>query len=66
MARYVYFCERCRTAFEVEVGDPEKSAVPPETVCPGCDYPHALRAFATPEPNPFGGGCCAPDSSGGG
>lgn len=64
MARYVYYCERCSTAFEVEVDDPEKSAAPPETVCPGCDYPHALRAFVANEPS--ASDCCAPDAGGGG
>jgi rRNA maturation endonuclease Nob1 len=43
--RYVYFCERCRTTFEVEVPDVTQP-VPPEAVCPKCGYPHAMQAFA--------------------
>jgi rRNA maturation endonuclease Nob1 len=45
--RYVYFCERCRTTFEVEVTDMTEP-VPPEAVCPKCGYPHASKAFVMP------------------
>jgi DNA replicative helicase MCM subunit Mcm2 (Cdc46/Mcm family) len=40
---YVYYCERCRNTFEVDL-DPEKP-IPAEAVCPTCEYPHALKAF---------------------
>ena len=53
--KYVYYCERCRATFEVDV-DPEKP-IPPETACPGCEHPHALRAFAAPIQQ---SGCCGP------
>jgi DNA-directed RNA polymerase subunit RPC12/RpoP len=56
--RYVYYCERCRTTFEVDV-DPE-SQIPLEAVCPTCEYPHALKAFAASAAQPECG--CSPAS----
>jgi len=56
---YVYYCERCRSTFEVDV-DPEKP-IPPETVCPKCKYPHALKAFPASTMRPPAEGC-APSS----
>lgn len=55
---YVYFCERCRNTFEVDV-DPE-TPIPLETVCPKCEYPHALKAFPASAMRPAPG--CAPSS----
>ncbi len=43
MVKYVYFCDRCQSMFDVDV-DPEQP-IPPEAVCPKCEYPHALKAF---------------------
>lgn len=63
--RYVYYCDRCGTMFEVEIE--AEAPVLPEMMCPKCEYPHAIKAFAVA---PTAGGCCgplaAPRSSGGG
>ena len=54
--KYVYYCERCRTTFEADVE--EGTPVPPELVCPRCEYPHALKAFAA---STMSSGCgCGP------
>jgi hypothetical protein len=47
--RYVCFCERCRTAFEIDMPDATEP-VPSEAVCPKCGYPHAMKAFAAVQP----------------
>jgi DNA-directed RNA polymerase subunit RPC12/RpoP len=57
--KYVYFCERCRAMFEVDV-DPAKP-IPPEMVCPRCEYPHVLKAFAG---SSTGSSCCGPVGGG--
>jgi DNA-directed RNA polymerase subunit RPC12/RpoP len=53
--RYIYYCERCRTTFEVDV-DLAKP-IPRETVCPTCEYPRALKAFAASTTRPPTGEC---------
>jgi DNA-directed RNA polymerase subunit RPC12/RpoP len=59
MIEYTYFCERCGATFEVEI-DGDGAAVPPEAVCPKCEFPHAVKFYAS------GGAAsaktCAPDS----
>jgi DNA-directed RNA polymerase subunit RPC12/RpoP len=56
---YVYFCERCRTPFEVEV-DPAQP-IPDEATCPACEYPRALKAFPASTMRPPKSEC-APNS----
>lgn len=58
--RYVYYCERCLSAFEIDV-DPEKG-VPSEAVCPKCEYPHAVKAYPASVVGPQSAGC-SPDGS---
>lgn len=43
MGKYVYYCERCGTLFEVEADS--DGSFPKKLVCPKCEYPHALKAF---------------------
>ena len=58
--RYIYYCERCGAAIQVEVD--EGVQPPPEVTCPKCDYPHAAIAFAAPQQS----GCCGPAPRSGG
>lgn len=58
MTRYMYFCERCDTTFQLEV--PDGAEAPREFVCPKCEFPHALKAFAVPNAD----ACCGPTQSG--
>lgn len=60
MMKHIYYCERCGTMIQVEA-DPEDQP-PSEIVCPQCEYPHAVRAFAAPQQS----GCCGPAPQGGG
>lgn len=50
MMRYAYICERCDNMFELEVADADEPA-PRETVCPKCEYPHAVKAFVVRDSN---------------
>jgi len=59
MTKYTYFCERCRSTFEVEIEN-EEQGIPTEAACPKCGYAHAVKLFAAPAAQPAGG--CAPDS----
>jgi putative FmdB family regulatory protein len=59
MAKYIYYCDKCRATFEVEVEHPEKG-VPPKSVCPTCGDPNAMKAFAAADLKPSGD--CAPGS----
>lgn len=60
MAKYVYYCNECRTTFEVEVDAAQ--GVPRTSECPNCGSPNAMKAFSVEDLNP-GGGSCAPGSS---
>jgi len=57
VTKYTYFCERCRSTFEVEIEN-EEQGIPPEVVCPRCDYAHAIKLFLVRAAQ----GGCAPAS----
>ncbi len=58
MTKYAYFCERCRSTFEVEIEN-EEQGTPPQAVCPKCGYAHAVKLFPVRAAQPGG---CAPSS----
>lgn len=57
---YTYYCERCRTTFQLDEGPDADQQLAETTACPRCEYPHAFRAFAMPTPPPSSD--CAPGS----
>jgi DNA-directed RNA polymerase subunit RPC12/RpoP len=59
MTKYTYFCQLCGATFEVELDD-DRESVPPEATCPKCEFPHAVKFFASGSSAPAGG--CAPNS----
>ncbi len=42
--KWAYYCERCRTIFPVDVSE-DVEAVPEESTCPQCEYPHAVKLY---------------------
>ena len=59
MAKYIYYCDKCRATFEGEVEHPE-NGVPLQHVCPTCGNPNAMKAFAAADAKPPAS--CAPGS----
>jgi putative FmdB family regulatory protein len=59
VTKYTYFCERCGSTFEVEIEN-EAQGIPPQAVCPKCEFPRAVKFFAVGRPDPSGG--CTPSS----
>ena len=63
MARYIYYCHRCDTTFDLKV-DSAQTEAPANAACPLCGCHDAKLAYAAQESTPPGGhrppgsGCC--------